>query len=213
MASLTQWTGAWVNSRNWWRTGKPSVLQFMVLQRVGYDWATEVNLTEDRAQEIHSCVQVKNHLSNVYFSKYHLCATYSGWPCDVHLFFEQIFIQPFLCFTSSMWKQSFSSYRVYRMVEYRYYTNIWRWCKSKKKNKGGEGTEELSERSGKIWHLSKTCMKRGLRPCGHLGKGLPGTWKRQGKDVRWVCPCHAQRRVTHRGWTGMSDGARQEMQT
>lgn len=54
--------------------------------------------------------------------------------------------------------------------------------KSKKKDKGGEGTEKLSERSGKIWYLSSTCMKRGLRPWGHLGKGLPGTWKRQGED-------------------------------
>lgn len=59
--------------------------------------------------------------------------------------------------------------------------------KSNKKNKGGEGTE-LSESSGKIWHLSRTFMKRGLRPCGHLGKGLPGTWKRQGKDLEMSVP-------------------------
>ena len=60
--------------------------------------------------------------------------------------------------------------------------------KSKKKNKGDEGTEELSESSGKIWNLSRTCMKRGLRPCGRLGKGLPGTWKRQGKDLEMSVP-------------------------
>ena len=29
MASLTQWTWVWVNSRRWWRTGKPSMLQSM----------------------------------------------------------------------------------------------------------------------------------------------------------------------------------------
>ena len=29
MASLTQWTWVWANSRRWWRTGKPGVLQFM----------------------------------------------------------------------------------------------------------------------------------------------------------------------------------------
>ena len=29
MASLTQWTWAWANSRRWWRTGKPGVLQSM----------------------------------------------------------------------------------------------------------------------------------------------------------------------------------------
>ena len=30
---------------SWWWTGRPGVLQFMGLQRVGYDWATELNWT------------------------------------------------------------------------------------------------------------------------------------------------------------------------
>ena len=42
MASLTQWTWVWANSRNWWWTGKPGVLQSMGLQRVGHNWATEL---------------------------------------------------------------------------------------------------------------------------------------------------------------------------
>ena len=29
MASLTRWTWVWVNSRSWWWTGRPGVLQFM----------------------------------------------------------------------------------------------------------------------------------------------------------------------------------------
>ena len=41
MASSIQWTWVWTNSRRQWRTGKPGVLQFMRLQRVGHDWATE----------------------------------------------------------------------------------------------------------------------------------------------------------------------------
>ena len=41
MASRTQWTWVWANSRRWWRTGKPDVLQSMGLQRVGNDWKTE----------------------------------------------------------------------------------------------------------------------------------------------------------------------------
>ena len=32
--------------RNWWWTGKPGMLQFMESQRVGHDWATELNWTE-----------------------------------------------------------------------------------------------------------------------------------------------------------------------
>ena len=46
MASLTRWTWVWVNSGSWWRTGRPGVLWFMGLQRVGHDWATELNWTE-----------------------------------------------------------------------------------------------------------------------------------------------------------------------
>ena len=41
MASLTQWTWVWANSGQWWRTGRPSVLQSMDSQRVGHDWVTE----------------------------------------------------------------------------------------------------------------------------------------------------------------------------
>ena len=43
MASLTQWTRVWVNSRSLWWTGKPGLLQSMGPQRVGHDWVTELN--------------------------------------------------------------------------------------------------------------------------------------------------------------------------
>ena len=36
----------WVNSGRWWWTGRPGMLQFMGLQRVGHDWATELNWSE-----------------------------------------------------------------------------------------------------------------------------------------------------------------------
>ena len=35
----------WVNSGSWWWTGQPGMLQSLVLQRVGYDWVTELNWT------------------------------------------------------------------------------------------------------------------------------------------------------------------------
>ena len=47
MASPTWWTWVWVNSGSWWGTGKPGVLRFLGLHRVGYDWATELNWTEE----------------------------------------------------------------------------------------------------------------------------------------------------------------------
>ena len=43
MASPTQWLWVWVSSGSWWWTGKPGVLQSMRSQRVGHDWATELN--------------------------------------------------------------------------------------------------------------------------------------------------------------------------
>ena len=44
MASPTQWTWVWVNSRSWWWTGRTGMLWFMGLQRVSHDWATELIL-------------------------------------------------------------------------------------------------------------------------------------------------------------------------
>ena len=45
MALRTQWTCVWVNSRSWWGTGRPGMLWSMGSQRVGHDWAIELNWT------------------------------------------------------------------------------------------------------------------------------------------------------------------------
>ena len=41
MASRMQWIWVWASSRRWWRTGKPSMLQSLALQRVGHHCVTE----------------------------------------------------------------------------------------------------------------------------------------------------------------------------
>ena len=41
MASPTQQTWVWANSRRWWRTGKAGMLQSMGSQRGRHDWAAE----------------------------------------------------------------------------------------------------------------------------------------------------------------------------
>ena len=46
MASPTQWTWVWARSGYWWCTGKPGMLQSMGSQRVGHNWATELNWTD-----------------------------------------------------------------------------------------------------------------------------------------------------------------------
>ena len=43
MASPTRWTCVWVNSGNWWWTGRPGMLWFTGSQRVEHDW---LNWTE-----------------------------------------------------------------------------------------------------------------------------------------------------------------------
>ena len=58
MASLTRWTWVWVNS-GWW-TGRPGVLRSMGSQRVGHNWATELNWTEARVLSL-----------LIHFMKYH----------------------------------------------------------------------------------------------------------------------------------------------
>ena len=46
MASRTQQTWIWVNSGSWWWTGRPGVLRTIGFQRVGHNWATELNWTD-----------------------------------------------------------------------------------------------------------------------------------------------------------------------
>ena len=43
MPCPTPWTWIWASSRSWGWTGKPGMLQSMESQRVGHDWATELN--------------------------------------------------------------------------------------------------------------------------------------------------------------------------
>ena len=54
MASLTWWTWVWVGSGSWWWTGKPDTLEPMGSQRVGHDWATELNWPDVTA-DLPSC--------------------------------------------------------------------------------------------------------------------------------------------------------------
>ena len=52
MASPTQWTWVWVDSRIWWWKGRPGMLQFMGSQRLRHKWATELNWTDGQLETI-----------------------------------------------------------------------------------------------------------------------------------------------------------------
>ena len=73
MASLNWWTRVWVNSRSWWWTGRPGVLWFMGSQRVGHNWATELNWINPESLFIQAC----HHRTFLWAQR--------GW---VHLFFH-----------------------------------------------------------------------------------------------------------------------------
>ena len=64
MASLTQWTWVCVGSRCWWWIARPGVLQFMGLQRVRYNWTTELNWTELRKRCRKPCPKVASWVSS-----------------------------------------------------------------------------------------------------------------------------------------------------
>ena len=65
VASLTQQMWVWVNSRSWWWTGRPGVLRFMGSQKVGHNWATELNWTKLN-WALQNC---KNHYKQAKFNK------------------------------------------------------------------------------------------------------------------------------------------------
>ena len=46
MASPTPWTWVWASSRSWWWTGRPGMLQSMGLQKIGHNWVTKLDITE-----------------------------------------------------------------------------------------------------------------------------------------------------------------------
>ena len=65
IASPTPWTWVWVNSGSWWWTGRPGMLRFMGLQRVGHDWVTELNwrgIREKREEQCSKRKWLKNFL-------------------------------------------------------------------------------------------------------------------------------------------------------
>ena len=82
MASPNRWTWVWVNSGSWWWTGRPGVLRFTGLQRVGHDWATELNWTEPYPRWQYSSVESsRQQLSS---------------PCKQVIFLNSVFCVQFL---------------------------------------------------------------------------------------------------------------------
>ena len=78
MASPTQWTWVWVSSGSWWWTVRPDMLQSMELQRVGHDWATELNWTEQLTKDLPSCVPEKALATSLSVQPLHVLMCWSS---------------------------------------------------------------------------------------------------------------------------------------
>ena len=94
MASLTRWTWVWVNSWSWWWTGRPGVLRFMGLQRVGHDWVTELNWTEYSVVSMYHFFFIHSSVSG-HLGCFHLPATVNSTAMNngIHVSFQVWFPQ------------------------------------------------------------------------------------------------------------------------
>ena len=75
MASLTWWTWVWASSGSWWWTG--SLASCMGLQRVGHDWATELNWNYEK--ELTFRFESENESHSVVSDSLRLHGLYSPW--------------------------------------------------------------------------------------------------------------------------------------
>ena len=57
----------WVNSGSWWWRGRPGVLRFMGSQRVGHNWATELNWTEAITRIYIYCTEMSTTIKKALF--------------------------------------------------------------------------------------------------------------------------------------------------
>ena len=72
MALPTQWACVWMNSGSLWWTGRLGLLQFMGLQRVGHDWATELNWMISSVEHLFLCLlAISMSWTNVYLRWLH----------------------------------------------------------------------------------------------------------------------------------------------
>ena len=70
MASPTRCAWVWVDSRRLWWTGRPGVLRFIGSQRIGHDWATELNWTELNWTWVHKMNGEKTDSINQWLRRY-----------------------------------------------------------------------------------------------------------------------------------------------
>ena len=110
MASPTQWTWVWVDSRSWWWTGRPGMLRFMGSQRVGHNWATELNWTDSHGLSIAFLWVVEKTPSTAFFWFFFCLVT-------GHFFLVLFFLFP-TCFLVSIPILSPESHKIFSLKNF-----------------------------------------------------------------------------------------------
>ena len=123
MASPTQWTWVWANSRKWWRKGKPDLLQSIESQRIRHHLATEQRppYWPNYRFSLSSLCSLHLQYSAQYSQKSFLLPPYSLRLSSGHLFFSWISLTThpwlkvpppdcMLLFTCDLWKQELNIY-------------------------------------------------------------------------------------------------------
>ena len=101
MVSLMQWTWTWTNSRRWWGTGRPGVLQSMGSRRLTWlgDWATmrgcwlvcpvlvtegspELLTPKQGRRRLHPSEDLSCHLDQSYLMWHHKEQPGQRWICQ-----------------------------------------------------------------------------------------------------------------------------------
>ena len=153
MATPTQWAWVWVNSRSWWWTGRPGMLQSMLSQRVWHNWATELNWTETTIlmplfgfHSLHNLIFQDGKCSLKDLNCYH----YFSWLQQKQVIEATV---PFLkCAKRGQEVKSFESY----LSCSHYYTDYW--------NKKGQHGATLWVLIHKIIRFLSPCFFKALKP-------------------------------------------------
>ena len=98
-------------SGSWWWTGRPGVLQPLVSQRVGHDWATELNW---RSKYLFS-----NHQNNFYYNlfvsiSFNFCLIFKYKWTDLNYIWEDFLYETIksMIFTKKIWLHEESFYNI-----------------------------------------------------------------------------------------------------
>ena len=78
MAGWHHWLNGrwvWVSSGSWWWTGRPGMLQFMGSQKVGHNWATELNWTDYflDSRKYHDDTPLASYIQHIFGELYVQC--------------------------------------------------------------------------------------------------------------------------------------------